>query len=309
MSRFSLSGTFTALVTPFTADGEAVDLPALDALVEAQIQGGVSGLVPCGTTGESPTLSDEEQAQVIARGVAVAKGRLPVFAGTGTFSTKKTIEASRAAVAAGADAVMVVMPYYNKPSQDGMREHVLAIARAVDCPVVLYNIPGRSVVDLSAETTERICQAAPNVVGLKDATGNVLRCQELVSRLGARLTVMSGDDGLTVPMMAVGARGVISVSANVRPAATSAVTTAMLAGDLETARARHFALLDLHRAMFLEPNPAPAKAALAHEGKMQATLRLPLVPVSDGVRRQVIEALQRADAAAAAEGATRAAPG
>jgi 4-hydroxy-tetrahydrodipicolinate synthase len=307
MSRFSMSGTFTALVTPFTADGEAVDLPALDALVEAQIQGGASGLVPCGTTGESPTLSDEEQAQVIARVVAVAKGRLPVLAGTGTFSTKKTLEASKAAIAAGADAVMVVMPYYNKPSQDGMREHVLAIARAVDCPVVLYNIPGRSVVDLSAETTERICEAAPNVVGLKDATGNVLRCQELVSRLGARLTVMCGDDGLTVPMMAVGARGVISVSANVRPAATSAVTTAMLAGDLETARARHFALLDVHKAMFLEPNPAPAKAALAHEGKMQATVRLPLVPVSDGVRRQVIEALRRADASA--EGATKAAPG
>jgi 4-hydroxy-tetrahydrodipicolinate synthase len=302
MSRFSMSGTFTALVTPFGADGEAVDFAALDALVEAQIQGGVSGLVPCGTTGESPTLSDEEQAQVIARVVAVAKGRLPVLAGTGTFSTKKTIAASRAALAAGADAVMVVMPYYNKPSQDGLREHVLAIARAVDCPIVLYNIPGRSVVDLGAETTARICEAAPNVVALKDATGNVLRCQELVSLLGSRLAVMSGDDALTVPMMAAGARGVISVSSNVRPAATSAVTTAMLAGDLETARARHLALLDLHKAMFLEPNPAPAKAALAHEGKMKASVRLPLVPASEGVRRQVMEALRRADSAATETG-------
>lgn len=301
-----MSGTFTALVTPFTADAESsaddgsgpsIDWPAFEALVEAQVQGGVSGLVPCGTTGEAPTMTDEEQVEVIRRTVAIAKGRVPVLAGSGSFSTKKTIAASKAALAAGADAVMVVMPYYNKPSQDGMREHTLAVARAIEAPVVLYNIPGRCVVDLSAETTERICEAAPNVVGLKDATGNVLRCQELVARLGSRLTVMCGDDVLTVPMMAAGARGVISVTGNVRPAATSAVTTAMLAGDLETARARHLALGDVHRSMFLEPNPAPAKAALAHEGKMQAAVRLPLVAASEGVRRQVIEALKRADAA------------
>jgi 4-hydroxy-tetrahydrodipicolinate synthase len=262
--KLALSGTFTALVTPFTADGSEVDVAALDALVDAQIAGGVSGLVPCGTTGESPTLSDEEQVAVIRRVVARARGRVPVVAGTGSFSTKKTIQASKAAKEAGVDGLMVVMPYYNKPSQDGMRAHVVAVAEAVDLPIILYNIPGRSVVDLAAETTEKICREAPNVVAMKEATGNVLRCQELVHRLGDRLTVLSGDDGLTLPMMAVGARGVISVTSNVFPKQVSAVTTAFLAGKLDEARRAHFALLELHAAMFLEPNPAPAKAALHH---------------------------------------------
>ena len=296
MSTLPLSGTLTAIVTPFTPDGESVDLAALDALVEAQIQGGVSGLVPCGTTGESPTLTEEEQLTVIKRTVAVAAGRVPVIAGTGSFSTKKTIAASKAAVAAGADGVMVVMPYYNKPSQEGLREHVLAVARAVSCPIVLYNIPGRSVVDLSAETTLRICDAAPNVVAVKDASGNVLRCQELVRRAGDRLTVLSGDDGLTLPMMSVGATGVISVSSNVRPRQVSEVTRLMLAGDLRGARAAHLALLELHAIMFVEPNPAPAKAALAGEGMMSAAVRLPLVAASEGLRKQIGEVLARLDA-------------
>jgi 4-hydroxy-tetrahydrodipicolinate synthase len=293
MSDLRLTGTFTALVTPFTPDGDAVDFAAFDALVEAQIAGGVTGLVPCGTTGEAPTLTDEEQLAVIKRTVAVAKGRVPVLAGTGSFSTKKTIAASKAAVAAGADGVMVVMPYYNKPSQDGMREHVLAVARAVSCPIVLYNIPGRSVVDLSADTTEKICAAAPNVVGLKDASGNVLRCQELKRRLGERLTILSGDDGLTLPMMSVGASGVISVSSNVRPREVSEVTRRALAGDWSGARAAHLALLELHGLMFVEPNPAPAKAALAAAGKMSPAVRLPLVPASEGLTRQITEAIAR----------------
>jgi 4-hydroxy-tetrahydrodipicolinate synthase len=300
-----MSGTYTALVTPFSADGDSIDFPALDALVEAQLAGGVSGLVPCGTTGEAPTLTDEEQTAVIKRVAAVVKGRVPVLAGTGSFSTKKTIQASKSAIAAGADAVMVVMPYYNKPSQDGMREHVLAVARAVDRPIVLYNIPGRSVVDLSAEATERICAAAPNVVGLKDATGNVLRCQELKARLGDRLCVMSGDDALTVGMMAAGASGVISVTSNVRPAAVSKVTERVAAGDMLGARAAHYALLDLHRLMFVEPNPAPAKAALAGEGLMTASVRLPLLPASEATRRQIVEALGRLDTASRSAGAAR----
>jgi 4-hydroxy-tetrahydrodipicolinate synthase len=291
-----LSGTFTALVTPFTPDGEAVDLPALDALVEAQIAGGVSGLVPCGTTGEAPTLVDEEQIAVIRRVVAVAAGRVPVLAGTGSFSTKKTIAASRAAVAAGAGGVMVVMPYYSKPSQEGLREHVLAVARAVSCPIVLYNIPARSVVDLAAETVERICEGAPNVVGVKEATGNVLRCQELKRRLGDRLAVLSGDDALTLPMMAVGAAGVISVTSNVRPREVSEVTRRVLAGDWAGARAAHLALLELHGLLFAEPNPAPAKAALAAAGRMNAAVRLPLVPASEGLQRQVVAAIARLEA-------------
>lgn len=291
----TLSGTFTAIVTPFTPDGESVDWSALDTLVEDQIQGGVTGLVPCGTTGESPTLTDEEQIAVIKRVVAKVQSRAPVLAGTGSFSTKKTIHASKAAMSAGADGVMIVMPYYNKPSQDGMREHVLAIAKAVgnECPIVLYNIPGRSVVDLSADTTVAICNAAPNVVGMKDATGNVLRCQELKRRLGDRLTVLSGDDALTLPMMAAGASGVISVTSNVRPREVSEVTRRFLAGDLAGAQRAHFELLELHGLMFVEPNPAPAKAALSAMGRMSPAVRGPLVRASEGLERRIKAELAR----------------
>ncbi|XXU64586.1 4-hydroxy-tetrahydrodipicolinate synthase [Sorangium sp. So ce1097] len=291
-----MSGTLTALVTPFTPDGEAVDFQALDALVEAQIAGGVSGLVPCGTTGESPTLTEAETTAVVRRVVEAARGRAPVIAGTGSFSTKKTIDASRAALAAGADGVMVVMPYYSKPSQDGLREHLLAVAKAVSAPIVLYNIPGRTGVDLSAETTERVCAAAPNVVAIKDATGHVLRCQELARRLGDRLTVLCGDDALTLAMMALGAKGVISVTSNVLPRETSAVTRKFLAGDLAGARAAHLSLLELHALMFVEPNPAPAKAALAALGRMSPAVRLPLAPAGDATRQQVADAVRRLEA-------------
>jgi 4-hydroxy-tetrahydrodipicolinate synthase len=295
MGTIALSGTFTAIVTPFTPDGEKVDFAALDKLVDAQLAGGVSGIVPCGTTGETPTLTDGEQLEVIQRVAARVKGKAPVLAGTGTFSTKKTVAASKAAVEAGADAVMIVMPYYNKPSQDGMRGHVLEIASAVDVPIVLYNIPGRSVVDLLPETTERICAEAKNVVGMKEATGNVLRCQELVKRLGDRLVVMSGDDALTLPMLALGAKGVISVTSNVLPAQTSRVTTLWREGKVEEARRAHLDLLDFHGLMFVEPNPAPAKAALAHLGMMSASVRGPLAPCSDALSQRIREALGRFD--------------
>ena len=300
MTTHRIDGTWTAIVTPFSPDGADVDFAALDRLVEDQISGGVSGLVPCGTTGETPTLDDDEQIAVIKRVVTTAKGRVPVYAGTGSFSTKKTIAASKAAVEAGVDGVMVVMPYYNKPSQDGLREHVLAVARAVSSPIIVYNVPGRSVVDLSAETTARICEAASNVVAIKDATANVLRCQELKRRLGDRLTVMCGDDALTLPMMAVGASGVISVTANVLPFAVSEVTRFVRENAWDRARAAHLALLEIHGLMFVEPNPAPAKAALAAMGKMNDSVRLPLVPVSEGLRRQINDALTRFGAAQAA---------
>lgn len=300
MSRTTFQGTLTAIVTPFTQDGSEVDFVALDALVEAQIAGGVSGLVPCGTTGEAPTLSDEEQIAVIRRVVERTKGRVPVVAGTGSFSTKKTIAASLAAKDAGVDGVMVVMPYYNKPSQDGMRAHVVAVAEKVELPIILYNIPGRSVVDLAVDTTEKICQDAPNVVAMKEATGNVLRCQELLHRLGDRLTVLSGDDGLTVPMMSLGAKGVISVTSNVFPKAVSAVTTAWLEGRVEDARRAHFALLDFHAAFFVEPNPAPAKAALHILGKrgqsfaMSPAVRGPMLAASPALTAKLEALLERA---------------
>ena len=225
MGDMSFRGTWTALVTPFEEGGERVDFAALSRHVEDQIASGISGLVPCGTTGEAPTLSAAEQLEVIRVVAQVARGRVPVMAGTGSNATATTIKASQAALEAGADAVMLVMPYYNKPSQDGMREHVLAVAASVDCPIVLYNIPGRSVVDLGVAATVQICERAPNVVGMKDASGNVIRCQELARALGDRLTILSGDDVLTLPMMVCGVRGVISVTSNVLPREVSAVTS------------------------------------------------------------------------------------
>jgi 4-hydroxy-tetrahydrodipicolinate synthase len=292
----TLQGAFTALVTPFDGAGE-IDQGAFDALVERQIHGGIAGLIPCGTTGETPTLTEEEQVLLVRRAVAVSRGRVPVYAGTGSFSTKKTIEASRRAFAAGATGVMVVMPYYSKPTQEGLFQHIVAVAKAVDGPVILYNVPGRTSVDLGVETTERICAAAANVVATKEATGNVLRCQELKRRLGDRLTVLSGDDALTLPMMAVGASGVISVTSNVYPDRVSALVRLALEGRFAEARALHFRLLPVHDAMFIEANPGPVKAAAAHKGWMTEATRGPLVPVSEATRVKVGEALARFEAA------------
>lgn len=288
MSYPKLENAFTALVTPFAADGE-VDPAALEALVERQIAGGISGLVPCGTTGETPTLTDAEQVEVVRRTAQVAKGRAHVFAGTGSFSTKKTIEASKRALEAGATGVMVVMPYYNKPTQDGLVAHVKAVAAAIDCPIILYNIPGRSSVDLSVEATLRIVDACRNVVATKEATGNVLRAQELKRRLGDRLTVLSGDDALTVAMMAVGAAGVISVTSNVYPAEVSRVTKLANAGQWKEALALHQKLVPVHDAMFLEANPGPVKAVAAAKGHMLADVRLPLVPAGEATRQKLAE--------------------
>lgn len=288
----SMRGTYTALVTPFTPEGHQVDFDALDALVERQIAGGVAGLVPCGTTGETPTLSAEEQRSVIERVAKAAKGRVPIFAGAGSNDTTKSVASSRAALEAGADGVMVVMPYYNKPSQAGMHAHCVTIAKAIAAPVILYNIPGRSVVDMSVETTERICADAPNVIAVKDATGNVLRCQELKRRLGDRVCVMSGDDGLTLGMMAAGANGVISVSSNVLPGKVSEVTGLAGEGKYDEARVAHFALLPLHGAMFAEPNPAPVKAALSLLGVCRPDVRLPMLPAGAETRDRIAALLR-----------------
>ena len=290
MSSFDARGCFTALVTPFTADGAAVDWDAYDRLLASQLEGGVTGLVPCGTTGESPTLTDGEQAELVQRAVRASRGRATVLAGTGSNSTKRTVEASRAAFEAGADAVMLVMPYYNKPNQEGLRHHVELVARAVPGPVVLYNIPGRTNVNLEIETLERILDACPNVVGIKDASGNVLYCQ-LLARLGSRVAVLSGDDVLTVPMMSVGATGVISVTSNLFPRAVSGVVERMLAGDWAGARDAHLALLPVHGAMFLEPNPVPLKVALSARGRMSAAVRSPLVEASGESRERVVRAI------------------
>jgi 4-hydroxy-tetrahydrodipicolinate synthase len=283
-------GTFTALVTPFK-DDLSIDWDAFDKLVDGQLQGGVSGLVPCGTTGESPTLDPEEEVELIRRCVKAAKGKAMIMAGTGSNSTKSTIEYSQAAVKAGADAVMIVTPYYNKPTQEGLYHHYLASAASVDVPVCIYNIPGRSIVDLSTDTLARICEKAKNVVAIKDATGNVTRCSETVRQFGSRLTVLSGDDTLTLPMISLGAKGVISVTSNIFPAEVSKATRLALEGRMEEARREHLALSNVYDTMFLEANPACPKAALAHLGRMKENVRGPMLKASEATRAKVIAAL------------------
>lgn len=291
MAKTLLSGTHTALVTPFLDDG-SVDVASFEKLVEAQLAGGISGLVPCGTTGESPTLEANEQLDLVKRCVAAARGKAKVIAGTGTFSTRKTIEASVAAEKAGADAVMVVVPYYNKPTQEGLFQHFVAVAKAVSCDVVLYNVPGRTSIDLSADTLLRIVEAAPNVTATKEATNNVLRAQELVRRSDGKLTVLSGDDALTLPMVAVGAKGVISVTSNLLPGHVSRATKLALEGKWEEARAAHFALLPVHEIMFLEANPGPVKAALAAQGLGSENVRGPLAKIAQASRAKVLEVVK-----------------
>jgi 4-hydroxy-tetrahydrodipicolinate synthase len=292
MATARFEGTYTAIVTPFREDG-AIDWEAFDALIEAQVAGGASGVVPCGTTGESPALSHAEHAEVIKRSVDRARGRTQVVAGAGSNSTRETVDLVRAAEKAGADAVMVVVPYYNRPTQEGLFRHFVTVAEATKLPVVVYNIPGRTGSDLAAETLVRICEAAPNVVCTKEATGNVLRAQTLASKLGDRLSILSGDDALTLAMIAVGAKGVISVTSNILPAEVSRATKLALEGKHDEARRAHFALLPVHEVMFLEANPGPVKAAMAARApfKMTEAVRGPLAKVTDATRRAVIAAL------------------
>jgi len=287
MAELSLSGAYTALVTPFSPDGSEVDFVAFEKHLETQLDGGIAGLVPCGTTGEVPTLTDAEQRELIARSKRIAKGRALVLAGTGSNNTKKSIEGARAAVEAGADAIMVVMPYYSKPTQEGLIQHVCAISKSVAVPVVLYNIPGRSAVELSVDSSLRVLDACPNVLGFKDATGNVLHCQELLLRAKRPIWILSGDDALTVPMMSVGATGVISVTSNVYPKQVSAMVSDALAGRLAEAGRRQVALFAVNKAMFSEASPAPVKAALSLKGRMNASVRLPIVEASAECRARL----------------------
>jgi 4-hydroxy-tetrahydrodipicolinate synthase len=292
------AGAYTALVTPFSPDGSSVDWNAFEALVTAQLEGKIAGLVPCGTTGESPTLTDSEQRELTRRTVSLAKGRASVVVGTGSNNTKKTIESSKAALEAGADGVMIVMPYYSKPSQEGLFRHVTAVASAVACPVMLYNILGRTAVDLSVDTLLRILDAAPNVVAIKDASGGVSHCQDLLARASDRILVLSGDDPLTLPLMSVGARGLVSVTSNLYPRAVSEIVEDALAGRFADALRKDQKLLQLNRALFCEPNPQPIKAALALKGLIPSdAVRLPLVPAGDACKARLREAIAAYEAA------------
>ena len=280
----AIEGCLTALVTPFR-DGK-VDFDRLGKLVEWQIEQGVDGLVAVGTTGESATLDVEEHVAVIADTVKAAHGRVPVIAGAGGNATSEALELTRAAEAAGANALLHVTPYYNRPSQEGLFRHFEAVAKATKLPVILYNVPTRTACDLLTETVVRLAEL-DNIVGIKDATGNLVRGSELIARVGDRIAVLSGDDGTAFPLYAVGARGVISVVSNVAPRAMSDMWDAVKAGDWARGRQRHFELRVLNQLLFAESSPAPTKAALALLGRCSTDVRLPLVSASSGLVEQL----------------------
>ncbi len=282
------SGTFTALITPFKND--RVDEAAFGRQIKAQVDAGVTGIVPVGTTGESPTLSHEEHRRVIEVAVALARGTgVKVIAGTGSNSTAEAIELTAHAKASGADAALLVNPYYNKPTQEGLVRHFTAIARQVDIPIVLYNIPGRTNVTMTVSTMKRLTSECKNIVAVKDAAGNLDMTSEAV---GAGLTVLSGDDSLTLPMMAVGAKGVVSVASNIVPEMVVSLVKLAAAGDFSGARTIHHKLFALCRALFIETNPIPIKAAMQMVGRDSGELRLPLCEIAESNRAVVRAALQ-----------------
>jgi 4-hydroxy-tetrahydrodipicolinate synthase len=281
-------GSMAALVTPF--DGSRIDEGALRRLVEFQIENGTSALVPCGSTGESATLSHDEHAQVVRIVVDLARGRVPVIAGTGSNSTREAITLTNAAKDAGAAAALLISPYYNKPSQQGIYEHYKQIAAATRFPLIVYNIPGRTASKIEAPTIARLADL-DEIIGLKEATGSLDEVQEVIRLCGDRLDVYSGDDSLTFPILAVGGVGVISVAANVVPKRSAAAVAAALNGDWPEARRLHFELLPLMRSLFLETNPVPVKAALSMMGFCRDELRLPLLPMSEALRPRLRQAL------------------
>ena len=270
------SGTFTALVTPFR-NGE-VDVEALEGMVEFQIGHGVSGLVPCGTTGETPAMSEAEDRLVVETVVRVANGRAPIIAGTGSNSTDMAIKYTKMAQEEGADGSLQVAPYYNKPTQEGLYRHFAAIAESTELPLVLYNIPGRTGVTISAETMARLAEI-PNIVGVKDSTLSMNIVADVIAHCGEDFDVLSGDDPMTLPLIALGGRGVISVASNVAPGAVSEMVRALLEGDWERGRELHYELLPLFRALFVETNPIPVKTAASLLGLCSDEIRLPLVPM------------------------------
>jgi 4-hydroxy-tetrahydrodipicolinate synthase len=286
------SGSIVAIVTPMTESGE-VDFAAWDRLLDWHVEQGTDGVVVCGTTGESPTVSLAEAVELTRRAVARIGGRMPVIAGSGSNDTARSIERTRALAAAGADAVLVVTPYYNKPTQDGLFQHFTAIADDSSVPVILYNVPGRTGVDLLPETVERLA-AHPRIVSLKEATGSLARLAELRARCGADLEILTGDDPTAADAMLAGAVGVISVTANVAPRLMHELCEAALGGDAPAARAIDARLAPLHRALFIESNPIPAKWAVEQLGLIGPGIRLPLTPLSASCHSPVREAMRAA---------------
>jgi 4-hydroxy-tetrahydrodipicolinate synthase len=290
-AKTNFRGSFTALVTPFK--GDAVDQGAFRDLVEWQIAEGTNGLVPVGTTGESPTLSHDEHKQVVEWCIDQAKGRVPVIAGAGSNSTREAIELSRHAEEAGADAVLVVTPYYNKPTQEGLYQHFKAINDAIGIPIIIYNIPARSVIDMSVDTMRRLYELK-NIAGVKDATANVVRVSQQRAALGEGFNQLSGEDATALGFMAHGGHGCISVTSNVAPRLCAEFQSACLRGDYATALKLQDKLMPLHQNLFIETNPAPAKYALSVLGKVAETVRLPMVTLAEKSKAAVRDAMVHA---------------
>jgi 4-hydroxy-tetrahydrodipicolinate synthase len=290
-AKTSFRGSFTALVTPFK--NGSVDEKAFRDLVEWQIAEGTNGLVPVGTTGESPTLSHQEHRQVVEWCIDQTKGRVPVIAGAGSNSTAEAVELARHAEEAGADAVLVVTPYYNKPTQEGMYQHFKAVNDAIGIPIVIYNIPGRSVIDMSVDTMARLFDCK-NIAGVKDATANMVRVSQQREAMGPDFNQLSGEDGTALGFMAHGGHGCISVTSNVAPRLCAEFQSACLKGDYAGALTLQDKLMPLHQNLFIETNPAPAKYALSVLGKCADTVRLPMVPLSEKSKMAVREAMVHA---------------
>jgi 4-hydroxy-tetrahydrodipicolinate synthase len=293
MDDLLFRGVAPALVTPFTADDE-IDEDAFRGLIQRQIDGGVSGLVVLGTTGENPTITDEERRRLVDIAVETADGRVPVIIGTGTNNTDQSVAYSAAAAEAGADGVLVVGPYYNKPSQAGFRGHVEAIADATDTPIILYNVPGRTSFNIAPETVLQLGEEVPQVVGVKEASGDIDQISEILLHRPDDFAVYSGDDAMTLPLLALGADGVVSVISNALPERISTMVNDGLNGDLAAAREQHFDLLPAMQACFLETNPVPIKDVCATLGWMEPHVRLPLEPLDERapVRQRILAAFE-----------------
>jgi 4-hydroxy-tetrahydrodipicolinate synthase len=270
-------GTYTAIVTPFK-DGK-IDEASLERVIRAQIKGGVDGIVPVGTTGESPTVSFEEHIMLIEKAVEFANGKIKVIPGTGGNSTDEAVYLTKAAEHAGADGSLQVAPYYNKPTQEGLFQHFRAIAKTTKLPILLYSVPGRCGIEIAIETVERLAKECPNIVGIKEAGGNADRVSQLRHSLGPKFDILSGDDSLTLPFMAVGGDGVISVASNIIPKEVSQMVRAFSTGNAKGAQKIHAKYFSLFRNLFVETNPVPVKAAMAMMGILQEQYRLPLVPM------------------------------
>jgi 4-hydroxy-tetrahydrodipicolinate synthase len=287
-----IKGSLVAIVSPMHEDG-SLDLEALGRLVQWHIVEGTNAIVIVGTTGESPTVDPQEHIELVRTAVQAARGRVPVVAGTGANSTREAIELTTRAREVGADATLQVVPYYNKPNQEGLYRHFVAVAEAVDLPMILYNVPTRTVADLGVETTLRLSKV-PGIVGLKDATGDLARAGQLLRRLPSSFALYSGNDDSALALMLLGGHGVISVTANVAPKLMRQMCDAALSSDLPKARALNARLMPLHTTLFVEPNPIPVKWALQRMGKIAGGIRLPLVPLSASGQQAVQAALDEA---------------